>query len=162
MTNLASAGSGPVFEDLAVGACIPDLVRGPIREPHLMRWSAAIENWHRIHYDLRFATEHDGLPGLLVNGSWKQHFLVQAITRWAYPTGWLASIEFRFRAMDVVGSELTAWGIIRSLTRADPYGKVGLEIGIRNQAGVESTPGSATVVVPVAGGPAVPYPLPRT
>ena len=60
----------PVFEDLQVGDEIKSLVRGPITTSHLMRWSAAIENWHRIHYDLPFATEHDKLPALPVNGSW--------------------------------------------------------------------------------------------
>ena len=37
-----------------------------------MRWSAAMENWHKIHYDLPFATGHDRLPGLLINGSLQQ------------------------------------------------------------------------------------------
>ncbi len=68
-----------------------------------MRWSAAIENWHRIHYDQRFAVEHDGLPDLLVNGSWKQHFLVQLMREWLEPQGWLARIKINFRGMDLVG-----------------------------------------------------------
>jgi hydroxyacyl-ACP dehydratase HTD2-like protein with hotdog domain len=25
----------------------------------IVRWSAAVENWHRIHYDLPFATGHE-------------------------------------------------------------------------------------------------------
>ena len=129
---------------------------------HLFRWSAAIENLHRIHYDLPFATEHDGLPALPVNGSWKQHFLVQTVRRWIEPDGWLARISFQFRAVDAVNSTLTAWGRITELTERDGYGWIGLEIGIRNQDGRESTPGTALAVVPLAGGPAVPYPFPRS
>jgi len=149
-----------VFEKLTVGDEIPELVRGPLREAHLMRWSASIENWHRIHYDQRFTVEHEGLPDLLVNGSWKQHFLVQVVRQWAEPEGWLRSISFQFRAMDVVGSTLHAWGRVAELTEENGYGVVKLEIGIRNQEGRQSTPGTATVVLPLQGGPAVPYPYP--
>ena len=151
-----------VFEDLEVGDEIPELVRGPLLEPHLMRWSASIENWHRIHYDQRFTVEHDGLPALLINGSWKQHFLVQVARQWAEPEGWLRRISFQFRAMDVVGSTLHAWGRITELAEQDGYGVAKLEIGIRNQDGQQSTPGTATVVLPLRGGPAVPYPFPAS
>ncbi|MEV0686909.1 hypothetical protein AB0I35_23865 [Nocardia sp. NPDC050378] len=151
-----------VFEDLTVGDEIPELVRGPLLEPHLMRWSAAIENWHRIHYDQHFSVDHEGLPGLLVNGSWKQHFMVQVVRQWAEPEGWLRNISFQFRAMDVVGSTLTAWGRITELAEENGYGLVTLEIGIRNQDGKQSTPGTATVVLPLRGGQPVPYPYPTS
>lgn len=57
------------FEDIAVDEQLPPLTKGPLTSIHLMRWSAAIENWHRVHYDHRYATEHDGVPDILVNGS---------------------------------------------------------------------------------------------
>jgi hydroxyacyl-ACP dehydratase HTD2-like protein with hotdog domain len=150
------------FEQLAVGDQMPCFTRGPLGTVHLFRWSAAIENLHRIHYDLPFATEHDGLPALPINGSWKQHFLVQAIRRWIEPEGWLAAISFQFRAVDPVNSTLTAWGTVADLAERAGYGWVTLEIGIRNQDGRESTPGRAECVLPVAGGAPVPYPFPET
>lgn len=148
-----------VFEDLAVGDATTDLVRGPITTSHLMRWSAAIENWHRIHYDLPFATEHDKLPGLPINGTWKQHFLVQMMRQWLGPTGWLWKIDFSFRKLDVAGSTLTAWGKVTDLTIRDGYGYVTCEIGIRNEKGEQSTPGTAIGVLPLKGGAPVPYPF---
>src|SRR5258708_5737031 len=114
-----------MFDDICVGDELSPLVRGPMTTAHLMRWSAAIENWHRIHYDQRFATEHDHLPTLLVSGSWKQHFLVQAVRQWLGPKGWLAKISFQFRAMDVVGSTLTAWGTVIDKEVRDGIGIVG-------------------------------------
>ena len=47
-----------------------------------MRWSAATENWHPLHFDWKYATEHDGLPDVLVSGSWKQHVLIQLLSDW--------------------------------------------------------------------------------
>lgn len=149
----------PVFEELQVGDDIKSLVRGPITTSHLMRWSAAIENWHRIHYDLPFATEHDKLPGLPINGTWKQHFLVQMMREWITSAGWLWKIDFSFRKLDVAGSTLTAWGKITKLEERDGYGYVTCEIGIRNQDGQESTPGTAVAVLPLKGGKPVPYPF---
>jgi hypothetical protein len=37
---------------------------------------------------------------------------------------------------------------------------VTLDVGIRNEDGVESSPGSAAGVLPLRGGRAVPYPFP--
>ena len=157
--SLIIATETPVFEELKIGDEIKTLVRGPITTSHLMRWSAAIENWHRIHYDLPFATEHDKLPGLPINGTWKQHFLVQMMREWITPSGWLWKIEFSFRKLDVAGSTLTAWGKIINLEVRDRFGWVTCEIGIRNQDGQESTPGTAVAVLPLRGGKAVPYPF---
>jgi acyl dehydratase len=148
------------FEDVSVGDELPPLVRGPFTPVHLMRWSAAIENWHRIHYDDPFATEHDGLPGLLVNGSFKQHFLVQMARGYFEPGGWLARIAFSFRRMDHVGDVLTAWGRVTETYERDGLGFVACEIGIRNPRGEDSTPGTALGVLPLRGGGAVPYPFP--
>lgn len=124
-----------------------------------MRWSAAMENWHRIHYDLPFAQEHDKLPGLVVNGSWKQHFIVQMIRRWAEPSGWLYKVAFQFRAMNLVGSTLTAWAEVTELVERDGFGWVSLKSGILDGQGIESTPGTALVVLPLSADRPVPYPF---
>lgn len=85
------------FEQVAAGMEIPALSKGPMTTMHIMRWSAASENWHRIHYDHPFATGHDGLSDVVVNGSWRQHVLVQLLKDWAGPEGWLWKIRFQFR-----------------------------------------------------------------
>ena len=103
------------IEDIAVGDELPRLVMGPITPSHLMRWAAAMENWHRIHFDRRYAIEHDGLPDVVVNGSWKQHVLMQLVTDWAGEAGWLWRIAFQFRAINVPGETLTAWGRVTAL-----------------------------------------------
>lgn len=145
-----------LFSSIQPGDDLPTHTHGALTTAHVMRWSSAIENWHRIHYDVPFATEHDGLPGLMINGSWKQHFVLQMLRQWAGPDAWVAKIAFQFRAMDVVGAELTAWGRVLSSEERHGLGFVDVELGIVNQDGKESTPGRATVVFPVTR--AVPYP----
>jgi acyl dehydratase len=138
------------FESVEVGASLTPLTIGPLTPVHLMRFSAAIENWHRIHYDERFAREHDGLPGLLVSGSYKQHLAAQMVRAWAGPDGRLTRIGMQFRAMNVVGETLTACGTVTDRRRDEHVGVITCEIGIRNDDGVESSPGTATVAFPLA------------
>jgi hypothetical protein len=91
------------YEDVAVGFEIPTVSKGPLTTAHVVRWSAAMENWAPIHYDWRYATEHDGLPDVLVNGSWKQHVLMQALNDWIGEDGWLWKMNFQYRGMTVPG-----------------------------------------------------------
>lgn len=149
----------PRFEDVEIGFELPPLVKGPLTTAHLMRWSAATENWHKIHYDRTFAQEHDHLPDLLINGSFKQQFVLQLLKDWAGPEGWPWKSSFQFRAMNKVGETLTVWGRVTGKRKGDRYGLVDLDTGVRNEHGVESTPGKAVVALPLAQGPALPYPF---
>lgn len=143
------------IDDVFVGQELPSLVRGPLSPMHLMRFSAAIENWHRIHYDRDFATGHDGLPDLVVSGSWKQHFVAQMVRRWAGDAGWMREIGLQYRKVNVVGETLTAWGRVVEVEAAEAVGVATLEVGIVNQDGIESSPGRAVVLVPLAAGTTV-------
>lgn len=149
------------YEDLSVGQAISERSKGPMTSLHLMRWSSAIENWHRIHYDPSFATLHEGLPDLVINGSWKQHFLHQTLKDWVGVSGWVYRMRYQYRSLDVRGDTLTAGGTITDLTTRHNLGWVTLNIWIINGQGVTSTTGDATVVLPLNGGPPVPYPIPR-
>ncbi|MDB5592435.1 acyl dehydratase [Enterovirga sp.] len=148
-----------VFEDVEAGQEVDALVKGPLGTMHLMRWSAAMENWHRIHYDRTFAQEHDKLPDILINGSLKQQFILQCLKDWAGRAGWVWKVGFQFRAMNLVDETLTVWARVKATRDVGPYGLVELELGIRNGAGTESTPGTATVALPHRGGAPVPYPF---
>jgi len=147
------------FEDIEVGANLPALEKGPLTTAHLMRWSSAMENWHKIHYDLPFAREHDRLPGLLINGSLKQQFLMQLLKDWVGANGWVWKVKFQFRAMNIAGETLQPWGQVTKKQRGPDFGLVHLEVGIRNEDGKESTPGNAIVAVAYRAGPPVPYPF---
>ena len=65
------------YDDVEEGQELDTYEIGPMTTTHAFRWSAAIENWHRIHYDQEFAVYHDGLPNVLIHGSWKQSVMPQ-------------------------------------------------------------------------------------
>jgi acyl dehydratase len=148
------------FEDVSVGQDIPPVQKGPMTVSHIMRWSASMENWHRIHYDKAYAVEHDKLQDVVVNGSWKQHVLMQLLKDWAGLEGWAWKVGFQYRDMDFPGDLITAWGKVTKTYEQRGLGYVELEIGLRNSRGIESTKGTAVVVLPKRGGARVPYPFP--
>lgn len=147
------------FEDIAIGQALPTLSKGPMSVAHIMRWSASMENWHRIHYDWRFATTHDKLKDVLVAGSWKQHVLVQLLNDWVGESGWVWKMKFQFRGMTVAGTTLTAWGRVVDKELRRDFGIVEVDVGLKDQEGVESSPGSAVAVLQRRDGPRVPCPF---
>jgi acyl dehydratase len=147
------------YDDVTVGQEMPPLVIGPMTPTHLFRWSAAIENWHRIHYDQNFAVYHDGLPNILAQGSWKQSILPRYLKDLCLPDGWPWKVQFQHRAMIVPGDRITVWATVTGKRIADGLGLVEMDVGMRLQSDVESCPGTATIVLPIKGGRAIPYPF---
>ncbi len=60
----------------------------------LFRYSALTFNGHRIHYDLKFATEDEGYPGLVVHGPLLATLMVDLVRR-ERPKARVAAFEFR-------------------------------------------------------------------
>lgn len=153
-------GQQVYFDDVEVDQEIPEVQKGPMTVAHIMRWSSSMENWHRIHYDKTYAVEHDKLKDVVVNGSWKQHVLMQLLKDWVGLGGWAWKVGFQYRDMDFPGDLITAWGKVTKTYEKGGLGYVELEIGLRNSRGIESTKGTAVVVLPKRGGVKVPYPFP--
>ena len=147
------------FDDIEIGSELARLDKGRISPAHIMRWSAAVENFHRIHYDRPFAVEHDKLPDVLINGSWKQHVLVQLIKDGVGPLGWLWRLKFRYLKMDVAGDSIKAVARVTGKHEFGGLGYVTLSIEMTNQNDEVSTAGGAIAVLPLRGGRSVPYPF---
>lgn len=147
------------WQDITVGARVGALDKGAMSTAHIMRWSAAVENFHRIHYDQRFAVGHDKLPDVLVNGSWKQHVLAQLAKDALGVDGWLWKIRFRYKKMDVAGDSIRGTAEVVAKQEIDGFGFVTLRIVLTDQNDAVSTAGFAIGVLPLPGGPKVPYPF---
>lgn len=115
----------------------------------LFRMSAVMWNAHRVHFDLAYATEVEGHPGLLVPANLLSSYLCELLMSWAGPTTRLVRLSFQNRAPVYAGTTVTAWG--REVTRAPADGAdvVDLEIGI-DRDGVPAVTGTARVLLPRA------------
>ena len=90
----AAAGSGEVVRTLT-----PDAVM-------LFRYSALTFNGHRIHYDLAYAREVEGYPGLVVHGPLIATLLLRAAAE-ARPGSRLRTLSFRGLAPMFAGEALS-------------------------------------------------------
>ncbi len=147
------------YDDVEVGESLASLEIGPLTTTHAFRWSAAIENWHRIHYDESFAIYQEGLPGVVLQGSWKQSILPRYLKDLCLPDGWMWKVSFQHRAMIVPNDTITCWSKVTGKQEVEGLGFVALDVGMRLATGVETYPGTATLVLPLRGGRAVPYPF---
>jgi acyl dehydratase len=68
-------------------------------------------------------------------------------------------VSFQHRAMIVPGDTLTVWAKVTNKYEKDGLGYVEMDCGIRLHYGAESCPGKATIVLPIKGGKAIPYPF---
>jgi hypothetical protein len=149
-----------VFEDVTVGEELPPLHKPRLSTAHLMRWAAAVENWHRIHYDRPFAVVHEGLPDVVVNGGLKHQILCELLSRWVGPDGWVAEVSFRPARADIPGVLLTATGRVVGAREHQGLGFLSCELALLDERGERSATGHAIAVLPTRRGPPVPYPFP--
>lgn len=147
------------WQDCRIGETVSRLDKGRISTAHVMRWSAAVENFHRIHYDLPFAVEHDKLPGIVLNGSWKQHVLVQLVKDMLGTDGWLWRLSFRYKAMDLAGDSICGVAQVVEKQEIKGLGFVVVKLGLENQRAEVTTAGYAIGVMQLPGGAPVPYPF---
>jgi acyl dehydratase len=137
------------FSEVAVGDPLPELSLGPITEVDVVRWCVAVENYHRIHYDLPFATDHEGLEAVIVNGPFKLAMLTRLLTDWLPEGGRLRSIRCRHTAPTYVGETLHAGGVITSKTVDDAVGLLGVDLHLTSDNRGDVCPASAFVSVPI-------------
>jgi acyl dehydratase len=149
------------FDDVLIGQEVPAIVRGPLEISHMARWASAIQDWHKIHYDWKFAVEHDHLPNVVSNGSWMQFIIDKTLREWLGEEGWLFKFGFQIRGMTFPGDTLAFWAHVTDKYMYDGLGILEFAIGIRKQGDEETTrSGYAIGILPLRGGKPVPHPLP--
>jgi acyl dehydratase len=84
----------------------------------IVRWTAASNDYERIHFDHVYAVEECGLPGIVAHGPCSAALLLKLITDRLGDPGRLTGAEFRYRSPVYANDELTFGGVASS----DPAG----------------------------------------
>lgn len=152
------AGKQLYYEDVKAGAEIPQVFKR-LTLPIMMRWCAAAELFRRDHWDRYYAKNNDKLPDAVLSSGFKQAVLYQLLQDWVGDGGWVWKMTHQDRVMIHPGDDLTGWGAVTDKRVKNGLGYVELEIGLKKPDGVNGVIGWATVVLPLKGGRAVPYPF---
>ncbi|MBM4406867.1 MAG: dehydratase [Chloroflexi bacterium] len=140
--------AGQVYwDDVKEGMDIPALKKN-VSSQQLVMYAGASGDFYQIHYDKDFAIG-TGLTGIIVHGALKNAFLGQLMTDWAGEHGALRKLAVQYRGMDYPNDPLTCRGKVTKKYVQDGKHMVDCEIWMENGKGEKTTPGSATVILPV-------------
>ena len=122
----------------AVGVALPTRSHTP-DEVQLMLYNAVLWNGHRIHFDLPYATEVEGYPGLVLPGPMLGDWLHQVVDEWLGQAGVITSVSYSNRGATYVGDTLTAGATVTAWDAST--GVLELDVFIKNEAGEVVAPG---------------------
>ncbi len=109
----------------------------------LFLYNAVLWNAHRIHFDLPYATEVEGYPGLVNAGPLMGDWLTQCVNDWLGDDGRLKSLQYTNRKASIIGEKLRSGG--RVLSTDTQSNSAELEVRIINEVDEVITPGTAIV-----------------
>jgi len=134
--------SGAIPAEIQVGEELPGRAHTPDNVA-LFMYNAALWNPHRIHFDLPYATEVEGYPGLVIAGPLMGDWLGECVDEWITDRAMLVMLEYSNRQAAFIGETLSAGGVVEAIDTGT--GEVSLDLYIKNEAGEVITPGKAIV-----------------
>ncbi|BCB78240.1 hypothetical protein GCM10022251_31620 [Phytohabitans flavus] len=129
---------------MRVSEAIPTLTVDAATLEHVVRWSAAIDDYTPIHFDPEAAAAR-GMAGPVVNGPWKAALLATMLESWLDGRGTLARLDCRYRRPDLVGAALTFGGTVTAVTAATGHDVVECDVWVAGADGDKTVTGTATV-----------------
>ncbi len=135
------------WDDVQEGTELPSLVKNPTTQ-QLVKYAGASGDYYQIHYDKDFAKNNE-LDDVILHGALKNAFLGHLVTKWMGPEGDLKRLACQYRGMDIPGNPITAKGVVTRKYQEQGANLVDCEIWLENKDGEKTTPGSATVALPL-------------
>jgi len=141
-------------EELSIGFQLAPMRKARLTSSHVARWIAAQQNWDKIHYDLDFARDVAHLPGTVINGALKQHFIAQFLHQRFGALGWVWRIDYQFIDADRIGSILQVQGKVVDLKFEGNFVFAHVDVEILNiECEQVTTRGTGVVVLNRSGRP---------
>ena len=127
----------------------------------LVKWAGAYGDFNPLHYEEEFAKTL-GVGAPIVHGALKRAWLVNLVTDWIGEKGRLKKLSCRYKGMDYPRKMKSfddpqdgeTWWCKGKVTKKYVEGDLHLvdcEIWVENGKGVQTTPGTATAVLPSKG-----------
>jgi len=144
-------GKQVYFEDFAVDDEIPPLVRGPFTVMEMVKFGAMLGDFYPGHYDHKWATDRDRVPGVVVYGMLNTVHMSQLLTDWIGAHGMLRKFSQRGRGQVYVGDTVRVTGRVTQKYVARGENCLDCEMFGHNQDGQLVEDGHATVTLPSIG-----------
>jgi len=134
------------WEEVEVGQEIPSLAKTPTHIQMLI-WGGAVDDYNPMHADNKVA-ERAGYKEPIVFGPLVFSFLVQLVTSWMGPDGWLKKIIVRHNAPAFADDEIICRGTVikKYVEGQEHYVELQIQADYPNRE--EATSGLAIVSIP--------------
>jgi acyl dehydratase len=113
----------------------------------LVVWAAASGDFYQIHYDDDFA-KGNNLPDIIVHGALKGMLVGRLLDELCGDDGAIKDWDVSYRGMDIARHDITVHGTVTKKYEEGGEHLLDLNVGVRTDEGNETTPGTATVVLP--------------
>jgi acyl dehydratase len=133
------------FEDLSVGSEMPMLVKAPVDNVQLVKYSGASGDFNPLHTDSEFG-KAVGI-GQIAHGMLVMGFVGQAITDWI-PKKFLKKLSVRFTGMTRPGDVITVTGKLREKRSEGGSKNIVCDVFAKNQKGEAVVAGFFEAVLP--------------
>ena len=130
---------------LAPGTALPPFVR-TTGLAHWNRYAAVNDEFIDIHMDDE-AARGVGMPGVFGMGNLRISYLHNALVEWLGDRGDIVDFTCQFRGLNLKGDTLRCTATVAGERSEDGLDLVDLTLGVINQDDVDTTPGTATVVL---------------
>jgi len=149
------------WDDVEVGQELPPMPKIADTQM-LVKWAGATGDFNPLHYEDAFAATQ-GAGGVVVHGRLKRAWLVQFVTTWMGDEGFMRKFSCRFLGWDHPRTMKTmtepndgqTWHctgrVVKKFEDGDHH-CVDLEIGVEDGEKKNTTPGTATVILPARSG----------
>jgi acyl dehydratase len=142
-----------VFDDITPGDELPAFER-TTDFAHWNRYAAVNDEFIDVHMSSA-AAQAAGQPDVFGMGNLRVAYSHNQLHDWLAGRGDIASYSCQFRALNFLGDHLTAHARVTGKEQAGGLQTVTLELGVTNQDGEETMPGTAEVVL-FDGAPVMP------
>jgi acyl dehydratase len=132
-------------ESPAIGTDLPPFVR-TTGLANWNRYAAVNDEFIDIHMD-DAAAQAVGMPGVFGMGNLRIAYLHNLLSAWLGDRGDIAEFTCQYRGLNMKGDELTCTAAVTGEREEDALRLLDLTLGVVNQAGADTCPGTATVVL---------------
>lgn len=131
------------WDSIAEGDVLPELQKKP-GVSQLVKYSAGGGDFNPLHHDYDFP-QAKAIGSIIVHGRFKYACLGELVSNWLDHGGRIQNIACQYRGMDLPNQTMTCGGVVKRKWEEDGVRWAELELYVQNEAGKNTTPGTAVI-----------------
>jgi hypothetical protein len=133
------------WDDVKEGSPLPEIRKAP-GVTQLVKYAAGSGDFNPLHHDYNFPQSKQ-LGSIIVHGRFKYAALGEVVSNWLGHAGRIRTLACQYRGMDFPDKQMICGGVVKRKWQENGEKLVELDLWTKDEAGKNTTPGSAVVVL---------------